>query len=259
MSTALGKDRVIRRAIATVCLSGTLEDKLDAVGAAGFDGVEIFENDLIASSSTPAEVQKRCADLGLSIDLYQPFRDFDTAAPHRLTANLRRADHNFSVMDQLGLVTMLVCSSVAADAVDDPEQLADQFHTLAERASLRGIKIAYEALAWGRHVNTWGQSWEVVRRGDHPSLGVCLDSFHVLSRTPEPEAISAIAELPGEKIFFLQLADAPLMAMDVLQWSRHHRLFPGQGSFDVAGLARHALNAGYAGPLSLEVFNDHFR
>ena len=87
MSTPFGKDRVIRRAIATVCLSGTLEDKLDAVGAAGFDGVEIFENDLIASSSTPAEVQKRCADLGLSIDLYQPFRDFDSAVPDRLTGS----------------------------------------------------------------------------------------------------------------------------------------------------------------------------
>ena len=259
MSTALGEDRVIRRAIATVCLSGTLEDKLDAVGAAGFNGVEIFENDLIASSSTPAEVQKRCADLGLSIDLYQPFRDFDTASPDRLTANLRRADHKFSVMEELGTDMMLVCSSVAADAVDDPGRLADQFHTLAERASRRGMKIAYEALAWGRHVNTWGQSWEVVRRGDHPSLGVCLDSFHVLSRTPEPEAISPIADLPGEKIFFLQLADAPLMRMDVLQWSRHHRLFPGQGEFDLPLFLDHVLTAGYAGPLSLEVFNDVFR
>jgi 4-hydroxyphenylpyruvate dioxygenase len=259
MSTAIGKDRVIRRAIATVCLSGTLEDKLDAVGAAGFDGVEIFENDLIASSSTPAEVQKRCADLGLSIDLYQPFRDFDTAAPDRLTANLRRADHKFSVMEELGTDMMLVCSSVSADAVDDPGLLADQFHTLAERASGRGIKIAYEALAWGRHVNTWGQSWEVVRRGDHPALGLCLDSFHVLSRTPEREAISPIADLPGEKIFFLQLADAPLMSMDVLQWSRHHRLFPGQGEFDLSRFVDHILTAGYAGPLSLEVFNDVFR
>jgi 3-dehydroshikimate dehydratase len=259
MSTALGKDRVIRRAIATVCLSGTLEDKLDAVGAAGFDGVEIFENDLIASSSTPAEVQKRCADLGLSIDLYQPFRDFDTATSDRLTANLRRADHKFSVMEELGTDMMLVCSSVAADAVDDPGRLADQFHTLAERASVRGIKIAYEALAWGRHVNTWGQSWEVVRRGDHPALGLCLDSFHVLSRTPEREAIAPIADLPGEKIFFLQLADAPLMSMDVLQWSRHHRLFPGQGEFDLSRFVDYVLTAGYAGPLSLEVFNDVFR
>ena len=259
MSTTLGEDRVIRRAIATVCLSGTLEDKLDAVGGAGFDGVEIFENDLIASSSTPAEVQKRCADLGLSIDLYQPFRDFDTASPDRLSANLRRADHKFSVMEELGTDMMLVCSSVGADAVDDPGRLADQFHTLAERASRRGMRIAYEALAWGRHVNTWGQSWEVVRRGDHPSLGVCLDSFHVLSRTPEPEAISPIADLPGEKIFFLQLADAPLMSMDVLQWSRHHRLFPGQGEFDLPLFLDHVLTAGYAGPLSLEVFNDVFR
>ena len=56
MSTPLGHQRGIRRAIATVCLSGMLDDKLDAVAAAGFDAVEIFENDLIASSSTPAGV-----------------------------------------------------------------------------------------------------------------------------------------------------------------------------------------------------------
>jgi len=56
MSTPRGHDHGIRRAIATVCLSGMLEDKLDAAAGAGFDGVEIFENDLIASSSTPAGV-----------------------------------------------------------------------------------------------------------------------------------------------------------------------------------------------------------
>ena len=253
MSTPLGHDRGIRRAIATVCLSGMLEDKLDAVAGAGFDGVEIFENDLIASSSTPAEVRKRCADLGLSIDLYQPFRDFDTVLPDRLAANLRRAEHKFTVMEDLGTDTMLVCSSVAGDALDDPARIADQFHELAERASRRGMRIAYEALAWGRHVNTWNQSWDIVRLGDHPALGLCLDSFHVLSRTPEPEAISAISEIPGDRIFFLQLADAPLMSMDVLQWSRHHRLFPGQGEFDLPQVfVDHVRTAGYAGPLSLE-------
>ena len=34
------------RSIATVCLSGTLPDKLEAA-AAGFEAVEIFENDLL--------------------------------------------------------------------------------------------------------------------------------------------------------------------------------------------------------------------
>ncbi|MEU6129660.1 sugar phosphate isomerase/epimerase and 4-hydroxyphenylpyruvate domain-containing protein, partial [Saccharopolyspora sp. NPDC047091] len=64
------------RSIATVCLSGSLEDKLTAAAAAGFGGVEIFENDLIASAATPERIRAQCADLGLGIDLYQPFRDF---------------------------------------------------------------------------------------------------------------------------------------------------------------------------------------
>ncbi|GDY78388.1 hypothetical protein SAV31267_078730 [Streptomyces avermitilis] len=47
--------------------------------------------------------------------------------------------------------------------------------------------------------------------------------------------------------------------MDVLQWSRHYRCFPGQGGFDIAGFLGHVMRAGYRGPLSLEVFNDVFR
>src|SRR5881275_3062034 len=90
-----------RRGIATVCLSGTLEDKLVAAAAAGFDGVEIFENDLIVSPLSPREVRQQCAELGLSIDLYQPFRDFEAVPPDVFAANLRRAEHKFDVMDQL--------------------------------------------------------------------------------------------------------------------------------------------------------------
>jgi 4-hydroxyphenylpyruvate dioxygenase len=245
-----------RTAIATVCLSGALEDKLPAAAAAGFDGVEIFEPDLVASPMPPGEVRLRCADLGLAIDLYQPFRDLDSTDPQRFAANLRRAEHKFGVMEALGTDTVLVCSSVAPDAVAEIDLLAEQLHALAERAAARGLRIAYEALAWGRQVNTYDRSWEAVRRADHPALGLCLDSFHILSRGSDP---APIAEIPGEKLFFLQLADAPHLAMDVLQWSRHHRLFPGQGAFDLPAFLEPVLPAGYAGPWSLEVFNDVFR
>ncbi|ANN17378.1 4-hydroxyphenylpyruvate dioxygenase [Amycolatopsis orientalis] len=246
----------IRTAIATVCLSGTLEDKLAAAAAAGFDGVEIFENDLIASRRSPSEIQRLCGDLGLTIDLYQPFRDFEAVPPDVLRANLRRASRKFDLMAELGAETVLVCSSVSPDAVDDDELAASQLRELAEVAGERGIRVAYEALAWGRYVNTYEHAWRLVRRADHPALGVCLDSFHILSRRSDPRAIRTI---PGEKIFFLQLADAPLLNMDVLHWSRHHRLFPGQGAFDLAAFTGHVLAAGYPGPLSLEVFNDVFR
>ncbi|MFE2937789.1 bifunctional sugar phosphate isomerase/epimerase/4-hydroxyphenylpyruvate dioxygenase family protein [Streptomyces sp. NPDC059255] len=246
----------MRKSIATVSLSGSLGEKLAAAARAGFDGVEIFENDLLASPLAPEEVRDRAADLGLTIDLYQPMRDVEAVPAELFAHNLRRAELKFDVMRRLGADTLLVCSSVSPHAEDDDALAAAQLHALAERAREAGVRIAYEALAWGRHVSTYDHAWRIVAAAGHPALGVCLDSFHILSRGSDPRGI---ADIPGEKIFFLQLADAPLMAMDVLQWSRHYRCFPGQGGFDVAGLVRQAVHAGYEGPLSLEVFNDVFR
>ncbi len=244
------------RSIATVCLSGPLEDKLTAAAAAGFDGVEIFENDLIAAACSPAQVRAQCADLGLSIDLYQPFRDFESVPRDVLRAGLRRAERKFDLMAELGADTVLVCSSTSPEAVDDDDLAAEQLRELAELAASRGIRLCYEALAWGRFVNTYEHAWRIVRRADHPALGVCLDSFHILSRGSD---LTPIRTIPAEKLLFLQLADAPKLNMDLLQWSRHHRLFPGQGEFDLPEFMRTVLAAGYAGPLSLEVFNDVFR
>lgn len=249
----------MRTSIATVSLSGSLTEKLTAASRAGFDGVEIFENDLLASPLTPEEIRARCADLGLTIDLYQPMRDVEALPEEEFARALRRARHKFELMNRLGTDTVLVCSSVSPHAVDDDDLAAGQLSRLAGLAGEHGVRVAYEALAWGRHVSTWDHAWRVVRRADHPALGTCLDSFHILSRASDPKDLEGIEDIPGDKIFFLQLADAPLLAMDVLQWSRHYRCFPGQGGFDVAGLLRHVLRAGYTGPLSLEVFNDVFR
>ncbi|MEU1480280.1 bifunctional sugar phosphate isomerase/epimerase/4-hydroxyphenylpyruvate dioxygenase family protein [Streptomyces sp. NPDC001668] len=246
----------MRRSIATVCLSGTLTEKLTAASRAGFDGVEIFENDLLASPLPPEEIAARTADLGLRIDLYQPMRDIEAVPEETFARNLRRARHKFELMRRLGADTVLVCSSVSPLGLDDDALAAEQLSRLADLAQEFGIRVAYEALAWGRHVSTYDHAWRIVEAADHPALGTCLDSFHILSRGSDPKGVE---DIPGDKIFFLQLADAPLMAMDVLQWSRHYRCFPGQGGFDVAGLLRHVLNAGYDGPLSLEVFNDVFR
>lgn len=246
----------MRKSIATVSLSGTLEEKLAAVARAGFDGVEIFENDLINSPARPAQVRRWADDLGLSIDLYQPFRDLETVGDAQFRRNLDRAERKLEVMEALGAPTLLVCSSVADTAVGDDAAAAAQLRTLADRAAQRGLRVAYEALAWGRHVHDYRRAAAIVAAAEHPHLGVCLDSFHILSRGDDP---AAIAGIPGEKIFYLQLADAPRLVMDVVQWSRHYRCFPGQGGFDLASFVELVVAAGYRGPLSLEVFNDTFR
>jgi 4-hydroxyphenylpyruvate dioxygenase len=138
----------------------------------------------------------------------------------------------------------------------DEERMVAQLYELAERAGRRNLRIGFEALAWGRAVNLYSQAWAIVKRANHPHLGLIVDSFHTLSLRDDP---AGIANIPGDKIFFMQLADAPLLVMDVLQWARHYRNFPGQGQFDIENFFEQVLLAGYTGPLSLEIFNDLFR
>jgi 4-hydroxyphenylpyruvate dioxygenase len=246
----------VRHGIATVCLSGTLERKLTAAAAAGFDGVELFEPDLSESGLSPTAVRDMTDELGLTIDLFQPFRDFEGVTPTQRGRNLERARATFDVMAQLGADTLLVCSNVAPDAIDDDALAAEQLHALAAQAAAHGVRIAYEALAWGRHVSEYDHAWRIVQAADHPALGICLDSFHILARGT---ALDAIAEIPSDKLLFCQLADATDLAVDVLRWSRHHRCLPGQGAFDLVDFTTRVLQTGYDGPLSLEVFSDALR
>jgi 4-hydroxyphenylpyruvate dioxygenase len=246
----------MHRSIATVSISGTLRQKMEAVAAARFDGIELFENDFINYRGSAASLRSMASDLGLSIDLYQPFRDFEGMPEAQFQRSLERAERKFDLMQALGVSMLLVCSNTSPLSVADPERSATQLFALADRAAKRNIRIGYEALAWGRHVKLYGQAWAIVKQANHPHLGLILDSFHTLSMNDDP---SGIADIPGNKIFFLQMADAPRMALDVLQWARHFRCFPGQGQFDVENFLEQVLLAGYNGPLSLEVFNDIFR
>lgn len=246
----------MKTSIATVSISGDLREKLVAIAAAGFDGIEIFEQDFIAFDGTPRDVGAMVRDHGLTIDLFQPFRDFEgLPEPHRSRA-FDRAERKFDLMQELGTEMMLVCSSVHPQALGGIDRMAADYRELGERAERRGLRVGFEALAWGHHVNDHRDAWEVVRRADHPNVGLILDSFHTLARRIDPDTIRHI---PADRIFFVQLADAPLIEMDLLYWSRHFRNMPGEGDLDVTGFMRAVAATGYDGPLSLEIFNDQFR
>ena len=243
-------------AIATVCLSGTLNEKLEAIAGAGFKGVEIFENDLLSFDGTPAEVGQEIARLGLSVVTFQPFRDFEGMPEPQRRKNFDRAERKFDLMQELGCDLLMVCSNVSPDSLGGIDRAAADFRELGERAAQRGFRVAFEALAWGRHINDYRDAWEVVRRADHPAVGLVLDSFHILARGTELNAIRAI---PQERIFLVQMADAPRLTLDLLTWSRHYRCFPGQGDLPVHDFMDALMATGFDGLLSLEIFNDTFR
>ena len=242
--------------IATVSLSGDLPEKLQAIAAAGFDAVEVFENDFLTFDGGPREVGRMVADLGMTISAFQPFRDFEGMPEPLRGRGFARAERKFAIMNELGAELMLICSNVSPQALGGIDRAAADLHELGNLAARYGVRVGYEALAWGRHVNDYRDAWEIVRRADHPRIGVILDSFHTLARQ---SPLGPISSIPGDRIFLVQLADAPRLDMDVLSWSRHFRCFPGQGDLAVSDFVSAIAQTGYKGPLSHEIFNDQFR
>src|SRR5580704_12798669 len=244
------------RSIATVSIGGALDEKLKTIAAAGFDAVEIFENDFTSFDGSARDVARMCGDLGLRICALQPFRDFEGMGEPQRKQTFRRAEMKFDLMGELGTDLLLVCSNVSPNALGGIDRAADDFCELGERAAKRGLRVGFEALAWGRYVNDYRDAWEIVRRAGHPAIGIILDSFPTLA---PGFPVSQIAAIPADRIFLVQLADAPQLDLDVLSWSRHFRCFPGQGNLPVADFMRAVDATGYNGPLSLEIFNDQFR
>jgi len=246
----------MRLAIATVCLSGGLVEKLEAIAAAGFKDVEIFENDLLSFNGTPADVRRMVADLGMQIITFQPFRDFEGMPGEKRARAFARAERKFDLMQELGCDLLLVCSNIAPDSVGGIDRAAADLAELGERAGKRGLRIGFEALAWGRHINDYRDAWEAVRRADHKAVGLVLDSFHTLARKTD---LKAIRSIPRDRIFLVQVADAPVLDMYPLSWSRHFRNFPGQGDLPVLDFMEALQATEFDGLLSLEIFNDQFR
>src|SRR6476469_7578428 len=120
-----------------------------------------------------------------------------------------------------------VCSSTSTHASDDAEVLARDLRKLAMLALPLGIRVAYEGLSWGRHVNEFTTAWDIVCRADAPNLGIGIDSFHAFATRTSLEDLDI---LDPEKIFLVQLAD--FMWNEVrsveerINTARHFRVFP---------------------------------
>lgn len=247
----------MKTGIATVSISGSLSEKFHAAAEAGFDGVEIFENDLTQSNLRPKQVKQLAESLGLEIITLQPLRNFEAMPDDMRKKNFYRAQKKFELMHELGTKRLMICSNVSPYVLDDPSRAAADLYQLAEMAKQEGFSIGYEALAFGRYVYDYDQAWNIVKQADHPNLGILLDSFHQYARGNTLDVLKN--DIPVDKIAFVQVADAPSLQMDMLNFSRHFRCYPGQGDMPIIDFMQCLVDKGYDGYVSHEIFNDGFR
>jgi len=175
-------------------MGGALEGKLAAAAKAGFRAIELFENDLTDFNGKPQDARRMAADLGLEIVALQPLRDFE-AMPEPIRArNIERAKRKLELMRDLGTRLLCVCSNISPEAIDDPERAAADLGELADLGRREGMRIGYEALAWGRHVRDWTTAWDIVRKADRFFFEIVeRRNYHLFGAANTPVRLAAQA------------------------------------------------------------------
>lgn len=239
--------------IATVSVNGSLRQKISAIANAGFDSLELYEPDLAMSGENPRDIARIVSDHGLRVALLQPLRDFEGLPEPRRARAIESARRMFDVMDELGTDLLLLCSSIAPDASGDIDKIVEDIGTLGEVASERNMRVGFEALAWGKHVRDFQDAWSVIRRCNRQNVGLVLDSFQALARGGD---LGRIRTLESNRIFHVQIADAPAIDTDILSLSRRYRNLPGQGHLELANFVEALRSSGYDGTYSIEIFRE---
>jgi sugar phosphate isomerase/epimerase len=246
----------------TISLAGTLPAKLRAVREAGFAQIMLSARDIVGHEAGVEAAVQAVRESGLRVTGFQVLRDFEGLSGHLQDYKLDIAKSMLELCAAVGSKVLLVCSSTSTHANGDIDAIAKDLRRLAMLAVPLGIKVAFEALSWGRTINEFPQAWDVVCRADAPNLGIGLDSFHVFAtKTP----IEDLDILDPEKIFLVQLADFMWTEIrsveERMATARHFRVFPGEGvhSEELAQLVIGLDKLGYRGDYSFEVFNDDYQ
>ncbi|MBA5637651.1 sugar phosphate isomerase/epimerase [Duganella sp. LX20W] len=245
----------------SITLAGPLEAKLRASRASGFSQIMLWARDLAGHPGGLDEAVRLVRASGVRVTGIQVMRDYEglDGALHEYKLDIAR--QMLLVCQAVGAPLLMVCSSTSSHASASMPLIARHLAKLATLAVPLGVKVGYEALSWGRHVNQYEQSWEAVELADHANLGVVIDSFHMLANRA---SLDGLEDIPSAKIAMVQLSD--FMWRDIrsaeerLETARHLRVFPGEGahSAELTDLLRRLDRGGYRGDYSFEVFNDDY-
>jgi len=245
----------------TITLAGPLEGKLRAVKEAGFTQIMLQARDIAGHPGGEQAAIDAVRASGLRVTGFQVLRDFEGLTGHLHDYKIDIARAMLSMCHALGSKVLLCCSSTSTHAENDRDAFVRDLSKLAMLAVPFNIRIAFEALSWGRNINEMPQAWDIVRRANRSNLGLAVDSYHMLAmRTP----LDALDDVDPDKILFVQLAD--FMWQEVrspderMNTARHFRVFPGEGvhSAEITALVRRLDDIGYRGDYSFEVFNDDY-
>jgi D-psicose/D-tagatose/L-ribulose 3-epimerase len=132
--------------------------------------------------------------------------------------------------------------STAAERERDVEQIARVLRSLGEYAAERGVRLGVETLNRFEtsFLNTTEQALELIRRVDHPAVGLTLDLFHL---GIEEKHVGDALRAAGRHLLHVQVAE-------------NDRGTPGTGHLPWHDVAAALHEIDYTGRVVIETFSD---
>lgn len=239
----------------------SLDDRIRAARAGGFDAMSIFPVDFVtwtAEGLTGRQIRQRYDDAGVKLAIVDPFvqwvPDFDILGDYP-AENIPFIDHTeddvFRMAEELEATQINVVEGLGQH--HEFAALVDALGRFADRAASRGLRIGHEPMPISS-IATLQQGWDLVRTIDRDNLGLTFDTWHFWRSGPDHALLRTI---PGEKIFDVQLADATTaLKGDLLNDLLRHRLLAGEGDFDLVTTVKILRENGAYRSVGPELFSD---
>jgi sugar phosphate isomerase/epimerase len=226
-------------------------EKIRLTAEAGFPAIELWINDVyeyVGQGGEVRDIEKALADHGLTVPSMISARGWGDAIEIEYPIMLDEVKRRLEITARFG-AQWLVCSPPRLPC--DSAQVTQRYRDLLELGRQIGAKPTFEYISFFQSIYSLPQAWQVVQDVNDADATLIVDAFHSWNSNSTLDDLRAV---PVEKISHYHIDDAspdipPREQMDP------DRVMIGEGPIDLKAELMVLKDKGYAGAVSLELFN----
>ncbi len=226
--------------------------QIEAAARAGYAGLEIWFDKVdehVAGGGSVSEIRRALDEHGLSVPTCIYLGDwFDTTGDAYQRA-LDECQRRFDIAAELGAPYVIAGPPLGSAPYDLGAQ---HYRELLELGARVGVKPSMEFLGFVEQLNTIEEALEIITRCAHPDATTVIDPAHIYRGGG---SVESLALLTSDQIAVAHFDDCPADVPREIQQDEH-RVWPGDGIFDLTRYLQLLRQTGYNRFLSLELFRE---
>ena len=226
--------------------------KIELAGQAGYDGIELWVNDVydfIGRGGEVREVEQALADHGLIVPSMIAIRQWGETTGWEYQLIKDEAHRRFALAARLGAPYIVATPPMEMEGQD---HLPARYCDLLQIGREEGVKPTFEYISFFKSVNNLSDAWRIVLEACDEDSSIILDAFHNWNSN---SSLDDLRIIPVEKISHYHIDDAhPDIAPT--EQKDPDRVMLGEGQIDLSSELTILKEKGYDNTMSLELFSE---